>query len=60
MKVRILPAALKDLEIGSQFYEEQEPGIGQQKPKKQDTHFSGRADGEMSGCLRLDRISARQ
>lgn len=30
MKVRILPAALKDLEIGSQFYEEQEPGIGQQ------------------------------
>lgn len=30
MKVRILPSALTDLEIGSQFYEKQEPGIGQQ------------------------------
>jgi hypothetical protein len=30
MKVRILPPALMDLEIGSQFYENQEPGLGQQ------------------------------
>jgi plasmid stabilization system protein ParE len=28
MNVRLLPAALKDLEVGVRFYDDQEPGIG--------------------------------